>query len=114
MYQPQKWKSQQLWHRELSNTALKKVIAEVLGIDSFDDDVVAERLDHIDVEGKDRLTFHLTDGTTCVRIWDPQLKKNSWTPLRKPPGVNSCVPAGPKPKGSGWTTPGKHQHHPKR
>lgn len=69
--------------RELSDTALKKVIAEVLGIDSFDDDVVAERLDHIDVEGKDRLTFHLTDGTMCVRIWDPQLKKNSWTPAKK-------------------------------
>lgn len=69
--------------RELSDTALKKLIADVLEIDSFNDSIVAERLDHIDVEGKDRLTFHLTDGTTNVRTWDPQLKKSSWTPVRK-------------------------------
>ena len=69
--------------RELSDTALKQLIADVLDLDTFNDKIVSERLDHIDVEGKDQLTFHLTDGTTIQRIWDPQLKKNAWTPAKK-------------------------------
>lgn len=69
--------------RELSDTALKQLIADVLDLDAFNDKIVSERLDHIDVEGKDQLTFHLTDGTTIQRIWDPQLKKNAWTPAKK-------------------------------
>lgn len=68
---------------ELSDTALKHLIADVLNIDAFDDGIVEERLDRIDVQGKDHLTFHLTDGTTIERTWNPQLKKKSWTPAKK-------------------------------
>ena len=68
---------------EISDTALKAFIASVLGIDEFDDDVFTERIDHIDVAGKDHYTFHYTDGTTSSHTWRPNLKKSSWTPAKK-------------------------------
>lgn len=68
---------------ETSVTALKAFIASVLGIDEFDDDVFTERIDHIDVAGKDHYTFHYTDGTTSRHTWRPNLKKSSWTPAKK-------------------------------
>lgn len=68
---------------EISDTALKTFIADVLGIDEFDDNVFTERIDHIDVAGKDRYTFHYTDGTTSAHTWRPNLKKSSWTPAKK-------------------------------
>lgn len=68
---------------EISDTALKTFIADVLGIDEFDDNVFTERIDHIDVTGKDHYTFHYTDGTTSAHTWRPNLKKSSWTPAKK-------------------------------
>ena len=68
---------------EISDTALKGFIARVLGIDTFDEEVFNERIDHIDVQGKDHYTFHYTDGTSSSHTWRPNLKKSSWTPARK-------------------------------
>lgn len=68
---------------EISDTALKTFIADVLGIDEFDDDVFTARIDHIDVTGKDHYTFHYTDDTTSAHTWRPNLKKSSWTPAKK-------------------------------
>lgn len=42
-----------------------------------------ERIDHIDVQGKDHYTFYFTDGTTQTRTWQPKLKKASWTPAKR-------------------------------
>ncbi len=55
----------------------------VLGIEAFDEDVFNERIDHIDVQGKDHYTFQYTDGTSSSHTWRPNLKKSSWTPARK-------------------------------
>lgn len=68
---------------EISDTALKGFIARVLGIDTFDQEVFNERIDHIEVQGKDHYTFHYTDGTSSSHTWRPNLKKSSWTPARK-------------------------------
>lgn len=68
---------------EISDTALKGFIAEVLGLETFDDDAFTERIDHIDVQGKDHYTFYFTDGTTQTRTWQPKLKKASWTPAKR-------------------------------
>lgn len=68
---------------EISDTALKGFIAQVLDIETFDQEVFNERIDHIDVQGKDHYTFHYTDGTSSSRTWRPNLKKSSWTPARK-------------------------------
>lgn len=68
---------------EISDTALKGFIAQVLDIEAFDEDVFNERIDHIDVQGKDHYTFHYTDGTSSSHTWRPNLKKSSWTPARK-------------------------------
>ena len=68
---------------EISDTALKTFIADVLEIDEFDDETFSERIDHIDVVSKDRYLFHFTDGTRLERKWRPQLKKASWTPAKR-------------------------------
>ncbi|WP_408602639.1 Eco57I restriction-modification methylase domain-containing protein [Schaalia cardiffensis] len=68
---------------EISDTALKGFIAQVLDIVAFDEEVFNERIDHIDVQGKDHYTFHYTDGTSSSHTWRPNLKKSSWTPARK-------------------------------
>lgn len=68
---------------EISDTALKTFIANILGIDEFDDDVFTARIDHIDVTGKDHYTFHYTDGTTSAHTWRPNLKRSSWTPAKR-------------------------------
>lgn len=68
---------------EISDTALKGFIASVLEIDSFDDDVFTERIDHIDIRKPHHYTFHFTDGTTQSHTWKPNLKKASWTPAKK-------------------------------
>ena len=43
---------------EISDTALKGFIAQVLDIETFDQEVFNERIDHIDMQGKDHYTFH--------------------------------------------------------
>ena len=68
---------------EISDTALKTLIANILGIDEFDDDVFTARIDHIDVTGKDHYTFHYTDGTISAHTWRPNLKRSSWTPAKR-------------------------------
>lgn len=68
---------------EIADTALKRFIASVLGIQDFDDGVFTERIDHIDITGKDHYTFYYTDGTTSTHTWQPRLKKASWTPAKK-------------------------------
>ncbi len=45
---------------------MKKVIADVLGIDAFDVDMMDAKLSHCTVNGK-RVTFYFHDGRTEVR-----------------------------------------------
>ncbi|MBI9001584.1 hypothetical protein M0E87_12220 [Corynebacterium sp. CCM 9185] len=68
---------------ELFDTALKLRIFEVHTIESFGNSVVAEGLDRINIEGNDRLTLDLADGTMITCRWNLQLKKSSWTPEKK-------------------------------
>lgn len=68
---------------EISDTALKALIAKVLGTEEFDEDTFTDQIDHIDVTGKDQYTFHYTDGTTSSHTWQPNLKRSSWTPAKK-------------------------------
>ncbi len=68
---------------DLHEDQLKKIICDVLGIDEFDDDVFLERVDHIEVTGKDQLKFFMADGTTIHRTYESNARKDCWTPERR-------------------------------
>lgn len=51
----------------MSEIALKKCCAEALGLDEFDEEVFAEKVEHLEVPEKDRLTFFMQDGSVFTR-----------------------------------------------
>lgn len=54
----------------MQDKALKKMTAEVLGMEEFDAGIMCERLSHISAYG-DMLTFHFHDGHTEKRKYIP-------------------------------------------
>jgi DNA invertase Pin-like site-specific DNA recombinase len=50
--------------------ALKAACAEVLGLDEFDDDTFAERVERITVYDDNTLVFLLRDGTELSKVWE--------------------------------------------
>ena len=105
-YTGQSYKGLRFWRCKLNsdNTslrddALRDLSAEVLGLDSFDDDLFEERIDSILVQGS-TLTFRFKDGHEVQRDWVPpkrrshkhtdeykeymsRVMKEKWTPERK-------------------------------
>lgn len=68
---------------DINEEQLKKIISEVLDIDEFDDEVFLEKVDHIDVTGKDHLEFFMTDGSLIHRTYASTARKDAWTPEYK-------------------------------
>jgi len=65
---------------DLHEEQLKKLISEVLEVDEFDDELFLERVDHIEVTGKDLLEFFMTDGSLITRTYVSTARKDAWTP----------------------------------
>jgi DNA invertase Pin-like site-specific DNA recombinase len=65
---------------DLHEEQLKKLINEVLGVDKFDDDLFLEKVDHIEVTGKDLLEFFMSDGSLVTRTYVSTARKDAWTP----------------------------------
>ena len=51
----------------MSEVALKKCCAEVLGLEEFDEIVFAEKIEHLEVPEKGHLTFFMRDGSVFTR-----------------------------------------------
>ena len=64
----------------MSEVAIRKCCAEALGLDEFDEAVFTERVDHLEVPEKDRLTFFMKDGTTFTRDCRNTGHQDCWTP----------------------------------
>lgn len=64
---------------DLNDIALKKIICDVLGIDEYDADEFAKRIDHIDVVRKEKLIFHLTDGGVVEKQYQKLNHKEYFT-----------------------------------
>lgn len=78
---------------------LRELTADVLGLESFDEDVFLAQIDHIDVRDGKILTFYFKDGHTEVREWKyrrsghkcseeqkehmRKVMKEKWTPERR-------------------------------
>lgn len=64
----------------MSEVAIRKCCAEALGLDEFDETVFTERVDHLEVPEKDRLTFFMKDGRTFTRDCRNTGHQDCWTP----------------------------------
>ena len=69
--------------KDIPEALLKRVCAEMLGLEAFDEKVFSERVEQITVRAPQTITFHFTDGTVLEREWRSTAKKDSWTPEMK-------------------------------
>lgn len=66
--------------KSIPETTLISVTAEVLGLDSFDEKIFYEKIDHIKVPGANSLIFYFKDGRSVERKWKDRSRSESWTP----------------------------------
>lgn len=59
---------------------LKTAASEILGLTEFDEEVFAEKIDHIDACPDNLLRFVFFDGTEVEYIWKDRSRAESWTP----------------------------------
>lgn len=69
--------------KQIPESILKSVTAEVLGLDNFDEDTFTERIDHIGVPGANQLIYVFADGHREERTWKDRSRSESWTPEMK-------------------------------
>lgn len=65
--------------KKIRDDVLRKATAQALNLDSFDEDILKERISSIEAFNGNRLVFHLKDGTTKEVIWQNPSRKDSWT-----------------------------------
>jgi hypothetical protein len=53
--------------------------AKALGLDTFDEDIFAERVERIVVPEDHRLVFVMKDGRETETTWEPRSRRESWT-----------------------------------
>lgn len=69
--------------KSIPEKTLKKVCAEVLELDEFDEDIFSDRIRQITVIGADLLEFHFTDGTVIHKHWKSTARTDCWTEERR-------------------------------
>ena len=65
--------------KQIPEVIIKRVCAEVLGLDDFSEAIFSERVGKIIVVDNGLLEFHFTDGTVKRVEWKSTAKKDSWT-----------------------------------
>ena len=65
--------------KEIPDRCIRSACAEALGIETFDEDIFAERIDFISVPENGKLTFHFKDGSHKTLPWVNTSKKDAWT-----------------------------------
>lgn len=67
-------------NKDIPEKTLKKICAEILEIDEFDEEIFAEQIDQIIVPAPNELIFHFYDGKVITHHWESTAKKDWWTP----------------------------------
>lgn len=78
--------------------------AEVLGIDTFDEDVFLKEVDHIDVPKRYTLEFHMTDGRVITKDCPNTGHQDCWTPEYRARVSKQRRKSGTNPKGASCLT----------
>ena len=64
---------------EIPEILLKKCCTEVLGLDEFDEQIFAKRIERIDVPYKGLLLFNFTEGEVVSKEWRSTARTDRWT-----------------------------------
>lgn len=67
-------------NKDIPETTLEKVCAEVLEIEEFDETLFSEQIEKIIVPAPHQLIFHFRDGGIVNRRWESTARKDWWTP----------------------------------
>lgn len=65
--------------KRVPEVALKNVCREVLGMNEFDEETFAEKVDHITALPGNVLRFTLRSGTELETVWKDHSRRDSWT-----------------------------------
>lgn len=65
--------------KEIPDRCIRQSCTEALGIDDFDEELFAERVEYISVPENGKLTFHFKDGSHKTLGWVNTSKKDAWT-----------------------------------
>ena len=69
--------------KQIPESTLEAVSAEVLGLDEFNAKAFQDRIDRIEVPGGNQLVFVFKDGHREERTWKDRSRSESWTPEMK-------------------------------
>lgn len=70
-------------NKPIPEVILKRVCADALGLDSFDEKAFLNRVDYISVPRDGELIFHMKDGDKIDKKWENTWLKELWTPEMK-------------------------------
>lgn len=65
--------------KRIPEETLYKMVAEVLGMDSFDADAFLSKITDVRVKSDNTLVFCFKDGTQTVKQWQDRSRRESWT-----------------------------------
>ena len=66
--------------KDVPEKILRRVCAEVLGLEEFDEDIFLDQVEKIVVNGKDELIFYFYDGKVITQHWESTARTDWWTP----------------------------------
>ena len=69
--------------RGIRDEELRQATAEVLGLETFDEALFLEQIDHIDVNAEMILNYVFKDGRTVERKWDTKRHMPKWSAERR-------------------------------
>ena len=62
---------------------LKDACAEVMGLDTFDEIIFSEQIDHIEIPAPNEMIFYFKDGRIVPHHWESTMRKDCWTDERR-------------------------------
>jgi site-specific DNA recombinase len=69
--------------KDIPEEVVKRVCAEALGLEEFDEEVFLEQLEKMVVNGVDELIFHFYDGRIVHQHWESTASRDCWTKERR-------------------------------
>lgn len=77
------WESHGEVRGSIREKTLKKITAEVLGLECFDENIFLDMIDHIEIPKPHTLIFFFKDGKTASRTWEDLAFDYPWTEEQK-------------------------------
>jgi len=65
--------------KQIPESTLMDTTAQVLGVEQFDEALLGELVDHIDITGPNSLLYVFTDGREVPAVWKDHSRRDSWT-----------------------------------